>query len=258
MLGLQTAVIGLHSMVTHLQYPRLLVDLKPLCNTVKETQRMEDGLIFKAHSQLDLKRQLAFAFQSDSKAQLVGRFGFTLQQIGPHPCIKPCRLVLQAAVNALVLDDPLVMADGPPVHIGILPCPCHAEILDQPVIDQPVLGRDLGRGAAGLPAAHTVGLQQNDLSAPPVEKIGDQHPGHTAADDDILHLSPGQRPTAGLYAHSGHLPITLFMLHALHILVSFIQRMPISFVAYTKTAALFAELRPVFTVIVPQIAPYAD
>lgn len=61
-----------------------------------------------------------------------------------------------------------------------------AQLMDQLLIVQPLMGRDLGCGGTGDPVGQGLGLDQQIIYPCLFQKPGAEDPGHAAADDQNI------------------------------------------------------------------------
>ena len=93
-------------------------------------------------------------------------------------------LLLKIAVD--IPAQRTVLLQRPLVGLQVEPGPVHAELPDQLVVDQPVLGGELRRGVFGDAAADAVRLQQGAIHPRLSQLVSAQNSGQPAADDEHI------------------------------------------------------------------------
>ena len=134
--------------------------------------RVELGLFVEAHRSLDVVWQRRVLDQRGRQPRLLRRRGLVLDLRAPAggSDVRVRGLTPKVAVNLVALDAFCDPRQRRLVGLPISACAVGAEVRAQLVVDQPVLGGDLGGRVATDAASDLVGLQQHDAHA----RLGEQ------------------------------------------------------------------------------------
>ena len=149
---------------------------------------MEPGLIPEPQGGGHGEGQLGVGRAGRVDAQAVGGLRLPVDGPGVPGGVEVGRAVGKVAVDAPLPDHTAVFRHGPLVSLGVEHGLFPAELVDEPLVDEAVLGGDLGGGAPGLATSGPGGLQHHRLQPRRPEKMGGEDAGQPAADDGGVYL----------------------------------------------------------------------
>ena len=162
-----------------------LIDRQRLRRSPQEFQRVELGLPVKTQGPGGREGEGDRLGKGGREPQGPGAFRLPLQGL-PVRTVDIGALLLKIAVDAPFRHPAPVFLHGPLAGCGVSGGPGLPQGADQLPIDRAVLGGDLRRGAACLPAADPPRLQKEDPDPGFLQGGGDEDPRHPGADDGHL------------------------------------------------------------------------
>ena len=184
----------------------VLVHVQPRQQRREQRQRRKARLLRKAQRLPHGKGEVRHRLQLRVHAQPPrgGQLARQLRSVGGG--VDAGDLLRQAAVRAPRRDQVAVLLHGVELRHDVLPRQVFAEIAEQPLAEQPVLGAEPRGHAARGAAQQPVLLQQHHPQPRVAEGGGGQYPRHAAADDgdvgDEVFGEPRVRGQRGVCLHA--------------------------------------------------------
>ena len=140
------------------------------------------GLAGKTQGGFYRERKFGHPQKLGGDSQLLGCLFLQLHRLGVFQRVQIRRTFLKIAVDGKGVYKLLVTFHRPLVGPGVLGGFFLPKGPEKPVVDQSVLGGDLGGSAPSLAASDPGCLQHHRLSPPLFEKIGGENSRHSATD----------------------------------------------------------------------------
>lgn len=170
------------SLVGHqLQHLGVLVDIQPPGDMRRELERMKLRLLWEPHGPGDGEGQRQFFGEGGTKTEPVKRLQLCVERPsvieGIHKGVLPGEVAVDLPAQILVPSQCLLVSIQ--IQLSLL----YTKSADKPVIDQTVLGGDLGRGVAGDATADPISLHQHIIYIRVRQLARTQKARDPAADD---------------------------------------------------------------------------
>ena len=184
---------GPQGVAVYLQDPAVLKDGQSVRQTCQQLQRMEQGLVPQTQS-LGRERKLGILGEKDIHSQTAAGIVLCHQSRRGALGVQIACAVLKVTVDVPLPHQPPQPLHGLQVSPGVLSGGLDADVLDQGMVFQPVLGGQLGGSTGSLTAADAVRFQQDDADALSAQQMGGEQPGDASSNDSGVGLDMSLQP----------------------------------------------------------------
>ena len=172
----------------HLLHAGIFINLQMPRKACQKLEGVELGLLLKAQRPLGGKGQPRVGLQPGRQPQRPRGLTLLLQPPSVPDGVDIGAARLEVAGDAKAVRQPPVVLHRPLVGHGVLTRRLTAEPARQAGVDEPVLRRDFGGGAARLSAAHAPRLEHRHALPLLLQKPGREKARHPGPDDGRVHL----------------------------------------------------------------------